>query len=226
MGKVLETFSLSPTPLFFIATSKFLAARRKTLAWLPLWWHFSKLVQCNEESPRCEEFGGPHCKVQRAHGPDKEHSADLPLLPGITTNSLPVTASVPGAGTNITNSRSQTCFTAMQITTHCQRQPAKPKQQMVEHLHCSFAGAHLCFVFPGQVKWMENPHLTKKLLWALHLNLLPSSASSQIPVDRGLLSHLFILLSHVTFSPSTSPTSFQHNSRNISKSSMLSAYPF
>lgn len=140
---------------------------------------------------------------------------------------LPVTAPTPGAGTTPhPNSRSQTCFSATQITTLCQRQSAKTKQQMVEHLHCSFASAHLRFFFPGQVKWMENPHLAKKLPWTLHPNLPPSSASSEIPVDKGLLTHLFILLSHVRFSPPTSPTSFQHNSLNFSKLSMLSAYSF
>lgn len=139
---------------------------------------------------------------------------------------LPVTAPVPSAGTTThPNSRSQTCFSAMQITTFCQRQSAKTKQQMVEHLHCSFARAHLCFVFPWHVNWMENPHPAKKLPQTLHLNLPPSSASSQIRADKGLLSHLFILLSHVRFSPSTSPTSLQHNSLNFSRLSMLSAYP-
>lgn len=140
---------------------------------------------------------------------------------------LPVTAPMPGAGTPThPNSRSQTCFSATQITTPCQRQSTKTKQQMVKHLHRSFARAHLCFVFPGQMKWMENPHLAKKLPQTLHLNLPPSSASSQIPVNKGLLFHLFILLSHIRFSPSTSPTSFQYNSLNFSKLSVLSAYPF
>lgn len=93
------------------------------------------------------------------------------------------------AGTGATthpNSRSQTCFSAMQITTLCQRQSAQTKQQMVKHLHRSSARAHLCFILTGQMKWTENPHLAKILPQTLHLNP-PPSASSQIPEDKGLI---------------------------------------
>lgn len=46
----------------------------------------------------------------------------------------------------------------------------------------------------------------KKIFMNFAFDPASSSASSQIPVDKGLLSHLFILLSYVRFSPSASPT--------------------
>lgn len=77
---------------------------------------------------------------------------------------LPVTAPMPGAGTTPhPNSRSQTCFSAMQITTLCQRQSAKTKQQMVEHLHCSFARAHLRFFLSRAGEMDGEPSSGKKI---------------------------------------------------------------
>lgn len=181
---------MHPTPLFIIAASKHLAALAKTLAYLPLRWHFSKLVEHNEELPRHAGLGGLCCRAQRAHAPVTEHFADLPFLPSLLTDSQTgpdCHCSCAGTGaTTHPNSRSQTCFSAMQITTLCQRQSAQTKQQMVKHLHRSSARAHLCFILTGQMKRTENPHLAKILPQTLHLNP-PPSASSQIPEDKGLI---------------------------------------
>lgn len=201
---------MCPTPLFFIATPKFLAALAETPALLCLRQHFPKLVQCNEESPSHEGLGGPRCRVQRAHAPDPEHSADLSLLPSIPTNCQMASAcrrSCAQCRTHNTPEQHRSDLLLSHANRHALSGTGCNNKTTNGRTFAPLTSQGPSVLFLSRAGERDGEHSSgKKIITNFAFDPASSSASSQIPVDKGLLSHLFILLSYVRFSPSTSPT--------------------
>ena len=185
-----KSFPVCLTPLF-ITTLKLPEALPKAVAWVSLWchalsWHTAAKNPTGPQGPCCWPI----------------LFAGLPILPVShrlwDSFCLPVPAPMPPAGTTTHQTRSQTCFSAMQIAVLCQRQPAT-KQQMVKHLPHVFPRAHLCFIFPGEMDKESSSgkkittNFASEAAWLLYILTDSSGQSSIVP-------HIHFTLSHKIFS--------------------------